>query len=434
MLPAAKKYLDQYAEPLIHQTAAQRSECFAGAPTVYTHALVIPSYNESTAFVRRLTTQIFDSCKKLLVIVVINQPKERYRSSTRLNQRLWDFCHSSLQGASHKKGIYSLTTHSSKQCDFLCVDQFSEGISSKQGVGFARKLGCDIAIDLMAKGHLSENWLHCTDADATLPNDYFSTPPINQHYSALNYGFTHNFATAQKSLYQKATEAASLLYESSIRYYCAGLAYAGSPYAFTTLGSAIAIQPNYYCLVRGFPKRAGGEDFYLLNKLAKLAPISTMPQTIQLKPRASLRVPFGTGPAVCALLKNNKLADFNPSVFKHLKEWLAFSPNLHSHITNARSSPLASLSHATQQALGDIKVQTLLEHIGKQSKNSAQTERMIMDWFDGFKTLKFIHALTHNNYPKMGLAELQKDKFFNALSAIIKFSEMRSPKLPTNRV
>ncbi|BCD96758.1 hypothetical protein [Marinagarivorans cellulosilyticus] len=415
MLPAAKKYLDQYAEPLIHQTAAQRSECFAGAPTAYTHVLVIPSYNESTAFVRRLTTQIFDSCKKLLVIVVINQPKERHRSSTRLNQRLWDFCHSSLQGASHKKGIYSLTTRSSKQCDFLCVDQFSEGISSKQGVGYARKLGCDIAVDLIAKGYLSENWLHCTDADATLPNDYFSAPSINKHYSALNYGFTHSFAKVHKSQHQKTTEAASLLYESSIRYYCKGLTYAGSPYAFTTLGSAIAIQPNYYCLVRGFPKRAGGEDFYLLNKLAKLAPIFTMPQTIQLKPRASLRVPFGTGPAVCALLKNNKLTDFNPWVFKHLKEWLEFSPKLHSHITDVSNSPLASLSHATQQALSDIKVQALLEHIGKQSKNSAQTERMIMDWFDGFKTLKFIHALTHNNYPKMGLAELQKNKSFNAL-------------------
>ena len=46
--------------------------------------------------------------------------------------------------------------------------------------------------------------------------------------------------------------------------------YARSPYAFHTIGSTMAVSANHYAKVRGFPKREAGEDFYLLNKLAKV--------------------------------------------------------------------------------------------------------------------------------------------------------------------
>jgi hypothetical protein len=417
MLAAAKKYLEQHCDPLLQATAQQRKQLFKTRVTPYSQVLVIPAYNESTAFVRHLLQQPFSHCSKLLVIIVINQPSNQHQYITRLNQRLWNYFDTLNQANSEACGIYKLTQCPKKQCDFLCINQTKPGTPNNQGVGYARKLGCDIAIELITQQYINPIWISCTDADSTVPNDYFNTPAFSNNYSVLNYSFSHSFAGNHKSKYQKRTEDANRAYEKSILYYRNGLKYAGSPYAFTTLGSAIAIHPNYYCLVRGFPKKAAGEDFYLLNKLAKLAPVLDIPQVIQLKPRASQRVPFGTGPAVSAILKKGTLIDFDPAVFVHLKEWLCFIPKLHTRLTEHPNEPLAPLNANTQFALKNVKIHLLLEHIAKQSKNGQQTEKMTKDWFDGFKTLKFIHALTLSNYPKKELPQLQSTPLFNRLYA-----------------
>ena len=39
-----------------------------------------------------------------------------------------------------------------------------------------------------------------------------------------------------------------------------GLEFAASPYAWHSLGSCLAVTPEAYAAVRGFPKRAGGEE------------------------------------------------------------------------------------------------------------------------------------------------------------------------------
>ena len=59
-------------------------------------------------------------------------------------------------------------------------------------------------------------------------------------------------------------------------YYVAGLAMAGSRYAHHSLGSTIAVHAKTYAAVRGYPKRSAGEDFYLLNKICKLAPVERL--------------------------------------------------------------------------------------------------------------------------------------------------------------
>ena len=87
-------------------------------------------------------------------------------------------------------------------------------------------------------------------------------------------------------------------------YYVAGLAMAGSRYAHHSLGSTIAVHAKTYAAVRGYPKRSAGEDFYLLNKICKLAPVERLAgPALSIEARISARVPFGTGPALRRLLK-----------------------------------------------------------------------------------------------------------------------------------
>src|SRR5262249_56888321 len=88
-------------------------------------------------------------------------------------------------------------------------------------------------------------------------------------------------------------------YEIFLRYYLLGLADAGSPYAFHTLGSAIAVNPMAYAMVRGFPRRLAGEDFHFLNKVAKIGSILRMGGApIVIEGRRSHPAPFGTRAAL----------------------------------------------------------------------------------------------------------------------------------------
>jgi hypothetical protein len=201
-----------------------------------------------------------------------------------------------------------------------------------------------------------------------------------------------------------AIHQANRLYETALRYYVAGLHFAQSPYAYFTIGSILSFDINAYCQARGFPKRNAGEDFYLLNKLAKLGVVTYLPEvTIKLEARPSQRVPFGTGPAVQSIMQLTEQSQdylyYNPEVFIELKACLLAFNTLWQH----RKQPelwFDSLSVITQQALKNIGV---LSFITKQkSANQIQFDKQLIVWFDSFKTLKFIHALRElglNNIP-----------------------------------
>ena len=81
----------------------------------------------------------------------------------------------------------------------------------------------------------------------------------------------------------RAIDQATVMYEISLRYYVLGLAAARSSYAYQSIGSTLCVDAPAYLSVRGFPKRAVGEDFYLLDKLAKVGPL----RRISAEPRAA---------------------------------------------------------------------------------------------------------------------------------------------------
>ena len=137
------------------------------------------------------------------------------------------------------------------------------------GVGLARKTGCDLALQWMHEGAISgavDLQYRCRcDAAARLLQQLEG---ITREAVAAVFPFLHVPGTAP------AIDRATTLYELRLHQYVLGLEYAASPYAHHTLGSCLAVKADAYAQVRGFPKRAGAEDFYLLNKLAKLGAIA----------------------------------------------------------------------------------------------------------------------------------------------------------------
>lgn len=445
------KYLARHAEPEHKCTQRVVSNFKNGAK----YCVVIPAFKENDAFLSRLLRH--PNSPELLIIVVINQPESQPYQANPLNVHLYN----AIQELGHctPLGDGATLVQHHRGTAFVAIDRFSEGleIPSSAGVGLARKIGADIATALYAQHAFTHPVIFSTDADVELPNSYFidqeASAPAS---SAWVYNYSHrNSLHGQGTSYPSTPlsqsdfapnniERATLAYEQAIKYYRDGLRWAGSPYAYHTLGSAISISIPHYCMVRGFPKRAAGEDFYLLNKLAKTGQVTSLDNTtITIDARLSDRVPFGTGPAVksiCDLWENSdqyryyqpscfvllrlllqcsphlfELAfsnEYDPQNAKHQTQWEALDyqrmleRQLTEHVDQALPffSP-AQASKILSKALLSLNVNKLLLHTQQQGLNQNQFNRHFNEWFDGFMTLKFIRYLMANGFPHCPLAD-----------------------------
>lgn len=394
---AMRKYLAQYAEPEVAQLMDFPAE------VQFDHCIVIPAYNETAEFFTRLQLGPLHK-QNALCIAVINQPDND--PDTRLNEILMQQICLSGKVLWHSDRMQLLRYRGSNN-HWLVVDRFhidgdqDKRLPTKEAVGLARKLGCDIAAALVARSQIKSGWIHSTDADTFLPKNYFDLPQASD-FSATVYHFKHQNDGS-------AVGRATALYEQGLNYYVAGLAWAGSPYAYHTIGSILALNACHYCHVRGFPRRSGGEDFYLLNKLAKLGEIYRAEDcTIRIKARESGRVPFGTGPAVAEIMRltsaGMEYTSYNPMCFEVLQQWLQQLPQVWSRL-EAGADPLEQLPAPARQALLAANWDKIAQHLEKQVHSAAEAERALHNWFDAFQTLKFIHFLQAHHYPALPLQD-----------------------------
>ena len=213
--------------------------------------------------------------------------------------------------------------------DVVLIDRNSEGqqINPDYGVGLARKIGCDMALWFYTQGMIKTPWIFSTDADVTLPKDYFTfVLSKSSKYSAIALDFKHMSNDPKLTQYQ-------YYYDFKIRYYHAGICYAGSAYDYIPLGSCLIVDFESYAQVRGFPKKNAGEDFYLLNKLGKIKPVEFDQNNpvMLIRSRFSDRVPFGTGPALIKIKKLNDITDYqyyHPDCFIQLRNWMVYLKSL----------------------------------------------------------------------------------------------------------
>ena len=397
------QYLSRYAEPEIELV----SEMAHG----YRHLLVIPVYKERTDFIERLPVT-----KDTLLVLVVNQPDTRAMPCP-ANDEIWE----RILGFPEARCVHGQSTDAiiaalpGSQATILAINRFrgKRQIPEHQGVGLARKIGCDLGVALVDHGQLDTAWLCTTDADALLPTDYFARLPKMHHETiACTFPFTHIGERSE-------TLTATKLYEASIRHYFNGLQWANSPYAFHTIGSCIAVTINGYCAVRGYPKRAAAEDFYMLNKLAKVGHISVLSgKPIQLEARTSNRAPFGTGPAVQKILARQEITSiplfYAPQVFDHVKStleeihrWSAYCavPNrLNFEVVFDRW--METVNPTLRNCLQNMGFRSALQHGWEQSSAASVFIRHLMQWFDGFRTRKLIHTLRDTSHPDISYREL----------------------------
>lgn len=320
--------------------------------------------------------------------------------------------------------------------DMLVIDRTGEAaFPQKQGVGLARKILGDIGHILWDEGLLHSRWLHQTDADATLPADYFhqafafeKSPQIK----ALLYQYRHIPLTHDSTSRQDHWQAAQL-YETWLRYYEEGLNWAGSPYAFPTVGSLVTVDAEAYRQVRGFPRRNAAEDFYLLNKIAKTGAIQVLTgDPIELLDRDSDRVPFGTGQGtrkIAGLQRDGgEFHIYDPRVFGVLKLVLTWARAACQNMVdpNQLKHELSQLDGISQLDHTEFSVESLARDMIEfgflaaieRAKNQTQMDHQALQqfhiWFDSFRTLKWVHLLRDRYFGTLPVLDaLQRSVFLN---------------------
>jgi hypothetical protein len=416
---AVDKYLQRQAEP----EAASAS----GIPGDFGHAIVVPAYAEGDALFSMLGSVPSGPAGDVLIVLVLNARADSSREARRANEAVRDRLARELPPPVEIPGDVPLLAYPVERGRLVLVDRSLPGryLPEGQGVGLARKIGCDIALALNAAGRIASPWIHATDADTILPADYFEqTKSLDPETTgAAIYSFEHRFDP------DPALAEAARLYEISLRYYVLGLAWAGSPYAYESMGSCLAIPATAYASVRGFPRRNALEDFHALNKLAKVGKIERLGGApLLLEGRVSDRVPISTGQAISGLAgRKGALAGFSlyhPAVFAHLGAWL----RVLAAIARSRGDMQAALAELPEHNpffRTDI-LQSALEKLGafqavreaiSLSKDSQALLRHLHTWFDALQTQRLIHALRSGGFPSPGWLQALGEAPFTGLTS-----------------
>ncbi len=395
MQEVTARYLSRYAEPETHDQLPIKRR--------YEQVLVVPAFDEPEDFVDRMFQHIHDDAASTLVIAVLNTPdnatvEEIRRTQKTLSALTKGNAASSGTGKSNLR-LNQRRLTSAALLDILVVDRIgNRAIPARQGVGLARKIGADIALRLNAEAMIERPWLYLSDADVVLPADYFCAHKDVLAASAGTALFPFRHVSDDPALLFQA-----MLYELHIRYYAWGLGRAHSPYAFPSLGSTICVHAQAYAQVRGIPKRNAGEDFYFLNKLAKVAPITLLDSPeIEVAARLSKRVPFGTGPALKKMLEtsdNSGLAykSYNIESFAILKKTLSRLDKF-AETDDWHEDPV------TTDCLAEIGWHKFMATARRKYPTGRQRLRRVHEWFDGFRTLRFLHLL-RREFPDQPLLE-----------------------------
>lgn len=387
------KYLDQYA-------------IIPGAvPPIegqWDHVLVVPCFDESHEFIDRYGQALTKT--SLLLILVLNRPPTAHQTcNDGVRDHLKNFSRIQL-GPGHDLFEVSVAV------SLLLVDlETLEGPTPvKQGVGRARRVGCDLALHLITKGQVNSHWICSGDADACWSDALFDQAwPGNA--SAITLPFIHLPTTDQK------LSEATLLYELRLHHYVLQLMAINSSYAFHTLGSACAFNAETYAAVRGMPLRSAAEDFYILNKLSKVAPVhrATGPM-VTIEARASSRVPFGTGPAVQKLTESMVPTDepifYDARSFEILYQVLQlFERWISAETMNCANDLKAELGIELARAIGakleQWHYQDAIAHIRQAAATLEQRRPHVITWLDGLKTLQLIHTIRDAGYSNISFKQ-----------------------------
>jgi glycosyltransferase involved in cell wall biosynthesis len=292
------------------------------------------------------------------------------------------------------------------------------------GAGLARKIGMDLAAFRFWKLNKPDGVIVCLDSDTKVDTDYFmaidSWFSVSDRSGAAIY-FEHPVSGVDfpDKVYEGIVH-----YELHLRYYLFAHRYAGFPYAFHTMGSAMALRALSYARVGGMPRKQAGEDFYFLQKVIPLGNFGEIvTTTVRPSPRPSDRVIFGTGAAMTDHINGSGNIGFtyNIQAFDDLRAFFSVRHELYSLTSGDYESWTYKLSGSIRSFLLNSGVFGELDTIKKDCSSADVFAKRFYEVFNAFKIVKYLNYVHDHFFERM--------QVFDASMALLERMAIPTPDL-----
>ncbi len=355
--------------------------------------IVVPAYDEPGI------TTLLDSlsnCEKprctVEVLIIINAPQDAPRSAIE-NNRIT------------VKNIESWKKQNNT-CFFRLYYIPVEPVARRWGVGLARKTGMDEAARRFDVIGNPDGVILNLDADCTVEPSYleavYESLYLRKERTACSVYFEHPLSgdALKEPFYEYIS-----LYELHLRYYYQALKYAGFPYVFHTVGSAMAVKAIAYVRSGGMNRRQAGEDFYFIQKLVPSEGYFYLNNTtIYPSPRASGRVPFGTGATMARMNseKDKKFLSYSLRAFDDLKELFALTESICQQNDEIVLKTLyTDLPESIKQFMSSGEWLSRLKEIRNNTSGLSSFRKRFFGWFNMFRVVKYLNYVHGSFYNKV---------------------------------
>jgi hypothetical protein len=272
------------------------------------------------------------------------------------------------------------------------------------GVGLARKTGMDEAVRRFDSINNKDGVILSLDADCLVAQNYFAAVCNElvkiKDRNACSIYFEHPLSGSefQEKFYSNIT-----LYELHLRYYFQGLAYSGFPYVFHTVGSALAVKAFSYVKAGGMNRRRAGEDFYFIQKLVPEGGYVNLNSTVVYpSPRASLRVPFGTGASIGKLTEENSptYMTYNIQAFKDLRLFFGMTEKIYKCKHKELTVLFKFLPPSLKLLIGENEWIKKMTEIKSNTSYLESFKKRFFGWFNMFRIVKYMNFVHQENFEK----------------------------------
>lgn len=349
-------------------------------------SVCIPCYNEEDV---QSTIHSLAQCDPISgaveVIVLINDSEEDSESVKTQNLKSYEDC--LKLGQDIDRSRIDLAP--------VYVTQISD---KKAGVGYARRLAMDEANKRFESLGRERGVIACLDADTIVSQNYL-TEIIRffEEYpklTACSIAFAHDLNISNPNIKNAICD-----YESHLRYFINMQRLIGLPFAYQTVGSAMAVTSKSYVKQGRMNTRKAGEDFYFLHKFIRNGLVGELNTAcVYPSPRVSDRVPFGTGKAVGDILKSDEsYLTYNPQSFWDIDSLIKGLASIYSE----NEFQLSTLSDGLRSYLEKENFTEKIKEIKSNTTTYESFEKRFFQWFDAFRLMKCLHYLRDAAYPNI---------------------------------
>jgi hypothetical protein len=355
--------------------------------------IVVPAYDEPGI------TELLDSLEqcqvpecKVEVIVVINAPENASPESMENN----------------KKTLVNIEGWKieNSNCFFrLFAFIIAQSSVTGWGVGVARKTGMDEALRRFSSINNPDGVILNLDADCRVEKNYLLAIYLElikrSDRSACSIYFEHPLSGTDyhENIYKYIT-----FYELHLRYYLQGLVFSGFPYAFHTVGSALAVKALPYARAGGMNRRQAGEDFYFIQKLVPAGGYFNLNSTtIYPSPRPSSRVPFGTGVSIGKLDSGNSstLVTYNILAFNELRAFFGLTDVFFNSNPEKLLDSFSLIPQGLKLFLDEKEWIEKIMEIKNNTSGIHSFKKRFFGWFNMFRIVKYLNYVHSHLFEKI---------------------------------